>query len=100
MWCAYAFAVLALIALPSALGGGLLPLIQWVSQTFIQLVMLSVIMVGQNILGKSADKRSEMTYKDAEAILQEAEQIQAHLMAQDAAINTLLDRVEAKLAGA
>ena len=57
-------------------------------------------MVGQNILGKSADKRSEMTYKDAEAILQEAEQIQAHLMAQDAAINTLLDRVEAKLAGA
>ena len=41
-----------------------------------------------------------MTYKDAEAILQEAEQIQAHLMAQDAAINTLLDRVEAKLAGA
>ncbi len=100
MWCAYAFAVLALIALPSALGGGLLPLIQWVSQTFIQLVMLSVIMVGQNILGKSADKRSEMTYKDAEAILQEAEQIQAHLMAQDAAINTLLDRMEAKLAGA
>ena len=100
MWCAYAFAVLAFVALPSALGGGLLPLIQWVSQTFIQLVMLSVIMVGQNILGKAADKRADMTYKDAEAILQEAEQIQAHLMAQDAAINTLLDRVEAKLAGA
>jgi len=99
MWCAYAFAVLALVALPSALGGGLLPLIQWVSQTFIQLVMLSVIMVGQNILGKAADKRADMTYKDAEAILQEAEQIQAHLQAQDAAINTLLDRVEAKLAG-
>ena len=39
MWCAYAFAVLALIALPSALGGGLLPLIQWVSN-IIQLVML------------------------------------------------------------
>ena len=79
MWCAYAFSILALIALPSALGGGLLPLIQWVSQTFIQLVMLSVIMVGQNILGRAADKRADMTYKDAEAILQEAEQIQAHL---------------------
>lgn len=100
MWCAYAFAVLALIALPSALGGGLLPLIQWVSQTFIQLVMLSVIMVGQNILGKAADKRADMTYRDAEAILQEAEQIQAHLKAQDDALNTLLDRLEAKLAGA
>ena len=100
MWCAYAFAVLALVALPSALGGGLLPLIQWVSQTFIQLVMLSVIMVGQNILGKAADKRSEMTYADAEAILQEAEQIQAHLKAQDKALNDLLERVEARIAGA
>jgi len=93
MWCAYAFAVLALIALPSALGGGLLPLIQWVSQTFIQLVMLSVIMVGQGILGRAADKRSEMTYQDAEAIFHEAEQIQAHLQAQDEALSALLDKV-------
>jgi len=100
MWCAYAFSILALIALPSALGGGLLPLIQWVSQTFIQLVMLSVIMVGQNILGRAADKRADMTYKDAEAILQEAEQIQAHLKAQDEALNQLLDRLEGKVAGA
>ena len=50
---------------------------QWVSQTFIQLVMLSVIMVGQNILGKAADRRSEMTYNDADATFHEAEQIQA-----------------------
>jgi len=100
MWCAYAFALLALVALPSAMGGGLLPLIQWVSQTFIQLVMLSVIMVGQNILGRAADKRADMTYQDAEAILHEAEQIQAHLKAQDAALDALLDRFEATLKGA
>ena len=100
MWCAYAFAVLALIALPAALGGGLLPIIQWVSQTFIQLVMLSVIMVGQNILSRTADKRADMTYKDAEAILHEAEQIQAHLKAQDEALNALLAKVETRLSGA
>ena len=100
MWCAYAFTVLALIALPAALGGGLLPIIQWVSQTFIQLVMLSVIMVGQNILSRTADKRADMTYKDAEAILHEAEQIQAHLKAQDEALNALLDRLETRLSGA
>ena len=103
MWCAYVFAVLALIALPSALGGGLFPLVQWVSQTFIQLVMLSVIMVGQNILGRAADKRSEATYQDAEAIFHEAEQIQAHLQAQDDALSALLDKVatlEAALAKA
>ncbi len=95
MWCAYAFALLALVALPSALTGGVLAMIQWVSQTFIQLVMLSVIMVGQNILGKASDKRAEMTYDDADATFHEAEQIQAHLKEQDVALNTMLDKVAA-----
>ena len=95
MWCAYAFALLALVALPSALNGGLLAMIQWVSQTFIQLVMLSVIMVGQNILGKASDKRAEMTYNDADATFHEAEQIQGHLKEQDVALNTMLDKVAA-----
>jgi len=94
MWCAYAFAGLAFVALPSALSdGSVLALIQWISQTFIQLVMLSVIMVGQNILGRASDKRAEMTYKDADATFHEAEQIQAHLLAQDAAINSMLDKI-------
>jgi hypothetical protein len=94
MWCAYAFAVLALVALPDALqSGGLLPLIQWVSQTFIQLVMLSVIMVGQNILAKASDRRADLTYADADATFHEAGQIQAHLEAQDRALNMLLDKI-------
>jgi hypothetical protein len=92
MWCAYAFTLLALIALPSALGSPL-TLIQWISQTFIQLTMLSVIMVGQNILGRASDKRAEMTYNDADATFHESQQIQAHLLEQDAAINTLLDKI-------
>jgi hypothetical protein len=93
MWCAYAFAMLALVALPQAAGGGSLALIQWLSQTFIQLVMLSVIMVGQNNLSRASDKRAEMTYKDADATFHEAEQIQSHLIEQDNAINDLLDKV-------
>jgi len=100
MWCAYAFAVLALVALPSAIQqGGLLPLIQWISQTFIQLVMLSVIMVGQNILSKASDKRADMTYQDADATFHEARQIQEHLLAQDAAINEMLDKIQKLEAG-
>ncbi len=93
MWCAYAFATLALVALPSALTSGPLAIVQWVSQTFIQLVLLSIIMVGQNIMGKASDKRAEMTYKDADATLHEAEQIQAHLKAQDEALDALLDKL-------
>lgn len=94
MWCAYVFAVLALMVVPEAIHGGLLTTVQWVSQTFIQLVMLSVIMVGQAIMGKASDKRAEMTYKDAEATFHEAQQIQAHLKAQDEAMDTILDRME------
>ena len=94
MWCAYAFALLALVVLPQAISGGLLLFVQWVSQTFIQLVMLSVIMVGKNVLGRASDKRAAMTYQDADATFHEAGQIQAHLRVQDDAINTLLDKVE------
>jgi hypothetical protein len=93
MWCAYAFATLALVALPSALGSGPLAIVQWISQTFIQLVLLSIIMVGQNIIGKASDKRAEMTYKDADASFHEAEQIQQHLKAQDAAMDVMLDKL-------
>ena len=100
MWCAYAFAVLALVALPEALAtGNLLPFVDWLSQTFIQLVMLSVIMVGQGILGRAADRRSEMTFHDAEATFHETRQLQAHLTAQDRVLTTLLEKI-AKLEAA
>jgi hypothetical protein len=99
MWCAYIFAILALVVVPQAVRGGLLTFVQWVSQTFIQLVMLSVIMVGQSVLGRAADKRAEMTYKDADATFHEAQQIQAHLKVQDDAIDRVLERLEKLEAG-
>jgi hypothetical protein len=65
MWCAYAFAIVALIGLPPALKPGGEGIIAWIAQTFLQLVLLSIIIVGQNIAAASSDKRSENTYKDA-----------------------------------
>jgi hypothetical protein len=75
MWCVYAFAALALFVLSDAIKSPLL-LVQWISQTFIELVMLSVIIVGQNIQGRAAEKRAEMTFEDAAATLHGAEEIQ------------------------
>ena len=89
MWCAYAFALLALVALPQAIRGGALTTVQWVSQTFLQLVLLSVIMVGQQVIGRASDERAVSTYMDAEALLHEVQQLQAHLAAQDAVIEAL-----------
>lgn len=93
MWCAYAFAALALVSLPDAIHGGTASLIQWIAQTFIQLVLLSIIMVGQKIAGEATDKRAIDTYNDAEAVLHEAVQIQQHLAAQDAFLQRLIDEL-------
>jgi hypothetical protein len=70
MWCAYAFAILALISLPEAIRAGTSTLIGWVAQTFLQLVLLSIIMVGQKVAAAKSDRQLEQTYLDAEAILQ------------------------------
>ena len=48
-----------------------------------QLLLIFIILLGQQVLGRSADRRSTDTYEDAEAILVDCEQIQNHLMAQD-----------------
>lgn len=84
MWCAYAFAALALVSLPDAIKGGKSTTVAWVAQTFLQLVLLSIIMVGQKVQSAAADARSEQTYNDAEAILESSKQIQEHLLTQDA----------------
>jgi hypothetical protein len=69
MWCAYAFAGLALISLPQAIHAGTAALVAWIAQTFLQLVLLSVIMVGQKVSAAASDKQALQTYKDAEALL-------------------------------
>jgi hypothetical protein len=70
MWCAYAFTILALISLPDAIKGGTGPLVAWIAQTFLQLVLLSIIMVGQKVAAAASDKQALQTYRDAEALLE------------------------------
>jgi hypothetical protein len=69
MWCAYLFAVIALISLPAAIAGGTAMIVSWVAQTFLQLVLLSVIMVGQKVAARASDKQALQTFKDTEALL-------------------------------
>ena len=69
MWCAYLFAIIALISLPAAIEGGTATIVSWVAQTFLQLVLLSVIMVGQKVAARASDKQALQTFKDTEALL-------------------------------
>ena len=92
MWCAYAFAALAFISLPAALKGGTATLIAWIAQTFLQLVLLSIIMVGQKVAAEKSDRQLEQTYKDAEALLKINGEIQA-LLKQNTALTEEIHQV-------
>jgi uncharacterized membrane protein len=61
------------------------------SQT--QLILMFVIMVGQQVIGRSAARRAEQTYLNAEAVLHACERLQAHLRAQDVAIRHVVENL-------
>ena len=70
MACAYLFAVIALISLPSALNSGqVIVIVSWVAQTFLQLVLLSIILVGQSVQSAASDARAAKEFTDTETIL-------------------------------
>jgi len=86
MWTAYSFAVLAVIGLFAILGWFppiVVLLVSWTSQTLIQLVLLPVIMVGQNVLGRKAELQADEQFNTTMSTYHDIEQIMQHLSAQD-----------------
>jgi hypothetical protein len=60
MWAAYVFTLIALISLPAAIASrSPIIIISWIAQTFLQLVLLPIIIVGQNVISASQDARAE-----------------------------------------
>ena len=104
MWCAYIFAAIALISLPAAIkSGDLITIVSWIAQTFLQLVLLSIIMVGQNVASASVEQKITETHtaslgefelaKEARALNREEIQ-ELKKMAAD--IHRVLKDIEAK----
>ena len=90
MWCAYIFAAIALVSLPAALRtGDVVIIVAWIAQTFLQLVLLSIIMVGQSVASASVDQKINETH---EASLLEL----AEIKAMSAEIHAILKDVEKK----
>ena len=89
MWCAYVFAAIALLGLRPALRPGGEGIIAWIAQTFLQLVLLSVIMVGQNVQSQASDLRSQHTYDDTLEIL---DRLDIHT---EGGLKDLADRIDA-----
>lgn len=85
MWTAIAFALLALISLPGALASGnIVVIVAWIAQTFLQLVLLPIIMVGQNVQGRRTEKRDEETHAAVMAAHRETQEILRELHARNA----------------
>ena len=78
MWCAYTFAALALVSLPEPLASrDPLKIISWTAQAFLQLVLLPIIIVGQNIQSEIAERQAQTDSETLIAIKQLAEEIHA-----------------------
>lgn len=92
MWCAYIFTVIGATGIVGALTNNttLVLIIGAISGYFLQLVLLPIIIVGQNLQSAAADQRSEMTFKDAERILNECMDLQSHLAAQDKVLDDII----------
>ena len=72
MWAAYLFALISFISLPQAaaamLRGDTVTGITWLSQSFLQLVLLPIIIVGQNVISASQDARAEADHETLTAL--------------------------------
>ncbi len=75
MYCAYFFTLIALVALPTVIkAGSATVLINWISANFLQLVLLPIIIVGQNVISAAQDKRAEADHKTLTALHQMSKQ--------------------------
>ncbi|HEY1645556.1 MAG TPA: hypothetical protein VGF75_04200 [Candidatus Saccharimonadales bacterium] len=79
MWSAYLFALLSLCSLPAIIvlidpgarsdfpkfiiAASVITLIAWISQNFLQLVLLPVIMVGQNVIQGHQEAKADADHK-------------------------------------
>jgi hypothetical protein len=95
MWCAYAFAVLALISLPAALStGSPIVIVGWIAQTFLQLVLLPIIIVGQNVQAAATEARAEADHETLTAIHALVSAVRAINEQQNAILDLLERRTE------
>ncbi len=98
MWAAYLFVLIALVSFPQALSaflqGDTVTGITWLSQSFLQLVLLPIIIVGQNVISASQDARADADHETLTA-LHTINVRQLHLLEQQAKILQLLEQQKA-----
>ena len=81
MWTAYFFTLLSLVSLPAALKtGNPIVIVGWIAQTFLQLVLLPIIIVGQRV----QDAKHEATQEKLDDLHDKHDRLHDHLGVPDA----------------
>lgn len=97
MWCAYVFAAIALLSLPSAIAShSLLVIVSWVAQTFLQLVLLSIIMVGQSVSSVSVEQKINETHEASLAEFELAKEARANAAEEISDLKAIMAAVHAR----
>lgn len=103
MWCAYIFAAIALISLPNAIKShDTIVIVSWIAQTFLQLVLLSIIMVGQNVQSENVAQQISETHAASLSefeLAKEARSIAAEELAELKVISAEIHRILRDLEG-
>ena len=90
MWIAYLFAAIAIVSLPAALQSkNVIIIIAWIAQTFFQLVLLPIIIVGQNVIQATNDARAEADHETLTAVHKLTVEVHAINEAQSAILKQL-----------
>lgn len=64
MWCAYAFLILDLFMLPPVIkAASAMVWVTYIAQTVLQLVLLPIIMVGQNVIQSQNEAKADTDHK-------------------------------------
>ena len=98
MACAYIFAAIALISLPKAIAShDVIVIVSWIAQTFLQLVLLSIIMVGQQISSEKVDQQISETHAASLAEFELAKQEVAELKKISREVHQVLKDLEKRI---
>lgn len=71
-----------------------IPVVQYISSGFLQLILLPLIMVGQNLQGRHSELRAQHDYETNVKSEREIEAILLHLEKQDQVMLEILKRIE------
>ena len=110
MTSAYIFMALSLLSLPAVLSqfgtfkgvfphwmtsASLIAFVAWIAQTFLQLVLLPIIIVGQNVHGEASDARATLTFENTATLVDKLD-VNTEGGIRDA-VKVITDHIDAKV---